>query len=59
LTASGDRVYVLRGPTLYQFSVSGLKLVKKLTLPAAVPPARRPGVRSGAPPPDAPEGSTE
>jgi hypothetical protein len=34
VAASGNFVYVLSGNTLYQFSVDGLKLVTKTTLPA-------------------------
>lgn len=33
VAASGNYVYVLSGNTLYQFSVDGLKLVAKTTLP--------------------------
>ena len=33
VAASGNFVYVLSGNTLYQFSVDGLKLVAKTTLP--------------------------
>jgi hypothetical protein len=33
VAASGNFVYVLSGNTLYQFSVDGLKLVTKTTLP--------------------------
>ena len=33
IAASGNFVYVLSGNTLYQFSVDGLKLVTKTTLP--------------------------
>ena len=35
VAASGNYVYVLSGNTLYQFSVDGLKLVAKTTLPTA------------------------
>lgn len=33
VAASGNYVYVVSGNTLYQFSVDGLKLVAKTTLP--------------------------
>ena len=33
VAASGNFVYVVSGNTLYQFSVDGLKLVTKVTLP--------------------------
>jgi hypothetical protein len=33
VAASGNFIYVLSGNTLYQFSVDGLKLVAKTTLP--------------------------
>ena len=33
VAASGNYVYVISGNTLYQFSVDGLKLVAKTTLP--------------------------
>jgi len=33
VAASGNYVYVVSGNTLYQFSVDGLKLVAKITLP--------------------------
>ena len=35
VAASGNYVYVVSGNTLYQFSVDGLKLVSKATLPTA------------------------
>ena len=35
VAASGNYVYVVSGNTLYQFSVDGLKLVAKTTLPTA------------------------
>jgi hypothetical protein len=35
VAASGNFVYVVSGNTLYQFSVDGLKLVAKTTLPTA------------------------
>ena len=35
VAASGNYVYVISGNTLYQFSVDGLKLVAKTTLPTA------------------------
>ena len=35
VAASGNFVYVISGNTLYQFSVDGLKLVAKTTLPTA------------------------
>ena len=35
VAASGNYVYVVSGNTLYQFSVDGLKLLTKATLPTA------------------------
>ena len=35
VAAAGNYVYVVSGNTLYQFSVDGLKLVTKATLPTA------------------------
>ena len=45
VAASGNYVYVVSGNTLYQFSVDGLKLVTKATLPTA---SRGEGVGQGA-----------
>lgn len=42
VTATEKYVYVLRGDTLYQYSVDGLKLTAKATLPRPEPP-QRPG----------------
>lgn len=38
LAASGDYVYVLRGPTLYQFKAADLSLASQKTLPQPPPP---------------------
>lgn len=35
VAASGDYVYVVSGNTLYQFSVNGLKLVTRATVPTS------------------------
>jgi hypothetical protein len=35
VAASGNYVYVVSGNTLYQFSVDGLKLVTKATIPSS------------------------
>jgi len=45
VAASGNYVYVVSGNTLYQFSVDGLKLVAKTTLPTV---ERRGGVDGAA-----------
>lgn len=42
MTATDRHVYVLRGNTLYQFDVNGLKLVGQAQLPE-MPPGGRPG----------------
>jgi hypothetical protein len=48
LTVHGNRVYVLRGHTLFQFSTDGLKPINKVTLyDSRRPGVMRPGARPG------------
>lgn len=49
LAVQGDYVYVVRGNTLFQFQVNGLKLVKKVTLEEEPPfaPMGRPRQQPG------------
>jgi hypothetical protein len=49
VAASGNYVYVLSGNTLYQFSVDGLKLVAKTTLPTAERGGGQGGGKQGRP----------
>jgi hypothetical protein len=50
VAASGNYVYVLSGNTLYQFSVDGLKLVAKTTLPTVSRGGDNGGNRRNEPP---------
>ena len=50
VAASGNFVYVLSGNTLYQFSVDGLKLVAKTTLPTVSRGGDNGGNRRNDPP---------
>ena len=49
VAASGNYVYVVSGNTLYQFSVDGLKLVAKTTLPTAERGGGQGGGKQGRP----------
>ena len=49
VAASGNYVYVISGNTLYQFSVDGLKLVAKTTLPTAERGGGQGGGKQGRP----------
>ena len=49
VAASGNFVYVVSGNTLYQFSVDGLKLVAKTTLPTAERGGGQGGGKQGRP----------
>lgn len=49
VAASGNYVYVVSGNTLYQFSVEGLKLVAKTTLPTAERGGGQGGGKQGRP----------
>jgi len=50
VAASGNYVYVVSGNTLYQFSVDGLKLVAKTTLPTVSRGGDNGGNRRNDPP---------
>ena len=50
VAASGNFVYVVSGNTLYQFSVDGLKLVAKTTLPTVSRGGDNGGNRRNDPP---------
>jgi len=50
VAASGNFVYVVSGNTLYQFSVDGLKLVTKTTLPTVSRGGDNGGNRRNEPP---------
>ena len=49
VAASGNYVYVVSGNTLFQFSVDGLKLVAKTTLPTAERGGGQGGGKQGRP----------
>ncbi len=49
VAASGNYVYVVSGNTLYQFSVDGLKLVAKTTLPTVERGGGQGGGKQGRP----------
>jgi hypothetical protein len=49
VAASGNYVYVVSGNTLYQFSVDGLKLVAKTTLPTTERGGGQGGGKQGRP----------
>ena len=49
VAASGNYVYVISGNTLYQFSVDGLKLVAKTTLPTTERGGGQGGGKQGRP----------